>query len=1578
MGGVRVTHEEDDGTGGTMRTTTTTTTTTGMGSVTRGRCQRCADEDGGLVRAHLLRRRERRRGVSGDEDDDRYRYRSMRRMAGFVACALMMGLNAREAAGANVIGAGASFPALAIAEAIDAYVATGVDATVTYVSMGSDAGVCRIEDYNSECSDTYGTENIDFAVSETLLDGWEYTNYPDLQMYPILAGAIVAVYNLPNIGDGVVFDAATLSGVFEGTITDWDDAAIQALNPTLTLPNENINVVVRDDASGTTMMWTQGLSAMSASFSANVGSDSDPSWAFTGSYVKRVRGISVASYVRATSYSLGYVIHADALAMNVSVASFKHSGSTEVVAPSAESITEAVTTSGLQFGNNGDDASRLTVDITPVTTNARAWPFTTYSYVILRTGMSGTSAIDRLRSGATCENVAATVAFWQWSLESDQAKNIASQYGFVPLQSEIGDLVIARMASDIYCNAERVIGSDSSSTTANATASVVIPSVLQSTFSTLRSIHEAYNSSATLATSDLTTKAAAISELVASNGMVVGMDLVDSPMSALSQLPLFSLAGRMGFNTASVLSLGTGTGTALTLDREAAAVILNGTATTWGHAEIVRLNSFLDGETTPIVLVGIDDASGDEFYAAYISQFVEFDADFVIETPSVTASSYDEVVALVIETDYSVAFLPNTVLSEYSSYVSASSALTGTVAVAMQTYVFPSLTGDSCVGTAFQSAYATLSFLEWMASDEQAQGLAEADGLIADFAASDAVRATYLANIRAVTCDGISILNPASDWSSSSSSSGMTPLTLALALGLGLFMIALLTICASSLSKSFFVTTILNQYKRSHPPSELEVTIVVTDVQASTKLWQLVPLHMNKALVVHDKIIRNAIHQSYGYEVLTEGDSFTIAFHSASDAVKFAMLVQEQMHNYRWDRELLKACESVYSEFDREAVVQQVQSKRSKASEMLMSAFSKAHVAQDDDVSMSPRFALAFNSASKIVMPSINGLRVRIGIHSGFCESRYHPTTRRKEYFKGAVPIAHSVSECATGGQTVLSGDAMAAIVGQMSEGVKKFYTLHMGRHLVNITLNDAAELAVTVGEGGDLQSQSPASTRLSFDKLNSDAQETPHTLTNSHTRMHWTIPDSSDVESIISAEDVDINTAEGVRTYKSKMRLLVKLQREMEESSLVSSELVQAVPKTLSARVGLFSHLRTVRQLEPSYFDAPGLEDMNVTIAYTYIHGLKELTVALKEVMDESIAMLNTCIRATLRVYNGYECREANGEFLLAFHSAADAYGWALLAQTAFMKLQWPKRLLTHNSARRIRLARRDVFVGLRVGIGISSGPFTDVRPCARTGRTEYFGHLLNLTARIARSAAGGQIVTDYDTLMQARASSGYNIDFCRDLGSFSLKGIAVPVRMVQVSDASLLARAFEDIHAARVSEPTVDLFNADDAEVCSSIAHVTHKSLCVVICKSGSIVFEAMRGVGDGLPRDDALQIELATTLERAIDALSRSTNSGTVNSNILVITDEIEGINSMDACQYVRRHLKLRSQPQIALVSSPAMRNALVGKFTSVGADFKLPEITSSNAESLENFKREFEALITQALSMSIADEEERAGA
>ncbi|ABO96424.1 predicted protein, partial [Ostreococcus lucimarinus CCE9901] len=207
-----------------------------------------------------------------------------------------------------------------------------------------------------------------------------------------------------------------------------------------------------------------------------------------------------------------------------------------------------------------------------------------------------------------------------------------------------------------------------------------------------------------------------------------------------------------------------------------------------------------------------------------------------------------------------------------------------------------------------------------------------------------------------------------------------------------------------ALLKSLFVQTILNQYKRSHPPTDAEVTIVVTDVQASTQLWQKASVHMNRALAIHDKIMRAAIHQTFGYEVLTEGDSFVIAFHSAGDALKFAMLVQERMQNYAWDSPLIRVCNEVYDAYDAEIFEQATQGRNFKAKELLLNAVSSRR---------------------------IHGLRVRIGMHTGFCQSRTHPTTRRREYYKGAVTIASAVSDCATGGQTVISGETMAAILGE-------------------------------------------------------------------------------------------------------------------------------------------------------------------------------------------------------------------------------------------------------------------------------------------------------------------------------------------------------------------------------------------------------------------------------------------------------------------------------------------------------------------------------------------------------------------
>ena len=124
----------------------------------------------------------------------------------------------------------------------------------------------------------------------------------------------------------------------------------------------------------------------------------------------------------------------------------------------------------------------------------------------------------------------------------------------------------------------------------------------------------------------------------------------------------------MGLNKG-VLQLGA-TGTTLALASVAVAAILSGDATTWGHPEIVRLNTFLNGVTAPIVLAGILDPEANAFYRTYLSQLVTANAAFTLATPSFRGLSYSEVAAFVVETPSSIAFLPGDVVNAFKPYLS--------------------------------------------------------------------------------------------------------------------------------------------------------------------------------------------------------------------------------------------------------------------------------------------------------------------------------------------------------------------------------------------------------------------------------------------------------------------------------------------------------------------------------------------------------------------------------------------------------------------------------------------------------------------------------------------------------------------------------------------------------------------------------------------------------------------------------------------------------------------------------------------------------------------------------------------
>lgn len=99
------------------------------------------------------------------------------------------------------------------------YVTTQV--SVSYLPTGSGGGKCRIKTDSPMCDTKGEPYKIDFAGSDSLLSDSDYTAYPDLQMYPTVAGAVTAVYSHPAVkatGKPLVLKISTIASIFGGAI----------------------------------------------------------------------------------------------------------------------------------------------------------------------------------------------------------------------------------------------------------------------------------------------------------------------------------------------------------------------------------------------------------------------------------------------------------------------------------------------------------------------------------------------------------------------------------------------------------------------------------------------------------------------------------------------------------------------------------------------------------------------------------------------------------------------------------------------------------------------------------------------------------------------------------------------------------------------------------------------------------------------------------------------------------------------------------------------------------------------------------------------------------------------------------------------------------------------------------------------------------------------------------------------------------------------------------------------------------------------------------------------------------------
>jgi phosphate transport system substrate-binding protein len=197
----------------------------------------------------------------------------------------------------TVNGAGATFPAPVYSKWASEY-NKETNIKINYQATGSGAGIKQI-----------AAKTVDFGATDDPLSE-EDVRQNGYYQFPVVIGGVVPVINIKGIEPGkLVLDGKTLANIYRGEIKNWNDPAIKKLNPSLTLPDLTITVVVRADASGTTAVFTDYLSQVSPEFKKDYGSAKQISWK-GGNYTAGKGNAGVAAFTQQLQGTIGYVEYA--------------------------------------------------------------------------------------------------------------------------------------------------------------------------------------------------------------------------------------------------------------------------------------------------------------------------------------------------------------------------------------------------------------------------------------------------------------------------------------------------------------------------------------------------------------------------------------------------------------------------------------------------------------------------------------------------------------------------------------------------------------------------------------------------------------------------------------------------------------------------------------------------------------------------------------------------------------------------------------------------------------------------------------------------------------------------------------------------------------------------------------------------------------------------------------------------------------------------------------------------------------------------------------------------------------------
>jgi phosphate transport system substrate-binding protein len=296
---------------------------------------------------------------------------------------------------------GATFPEPVYKRWFQDYKKSHPKVEINYQANGSGSGIKDLIN---------GT--VDFAASDRPLTKDELTQAKNPIYFPTVLGAVVIAYNLPQVKQPLKLTPDVLAGIFLTKINKWNDPKIAAVNPGVTLPNEEIVVVHRSDGSGTTFVFTEYLAKISKEWESGPGVNQNPKWP---GGLGQPGNQGVAGQIKKAKNSIGYVELAYVL---------DPSNKGDFQAASIQNAAgQFVTASVKSVATAGASATDFPVSLSnPPASTKDAYPISTFTYMMIPS------------KWADASKKAAITDFLKWMLTEGQKTAPSVFYAPLPAQ----------------------------------------------------------------------------------------------------------------------------------------------------------------------------------------------------------------------------------------------------------------------------------------------------------------------------------------------------------------------------------------------------------------------------------------------------------------------------------------------------------------------------------------------------------------------------------------------------------------------------------------------------------------------------------------------------------------------------------------------------------------------------------------------------------------------------------------------------------------------------------------------------------------------------------------------------------------------------------------------------------------------------------------------------------------------------------------------------------------------------------------------------------------------------------------